>query len=66
MHLYKQKNHPFLRDGFPVRHLDPTGSTDYFFLGAAFGAAFLPDFAGEGLADGLPAFFACAIVSIIK
>lgn len=39
----------------------PISPTNYFFLGAAFGAAFLPDFAGEGFAAGFPADFACAI-----
>jgi hypothetical protein len=43
--------------GKPIRRLVP----NYFFLGAAFGAAFLPAFAGEGFAAGFPADFACVI-----
>ncbi len=64
MHLYKQKNHLlFTKGGFfcpigkPTCRLVP----NYFFLGAAFGAAFLPAFAGEGFAAGFPADFACAM-----
>jgi len=64
MHLFQQKKPPsfykrwfFCPIGKPTRRLVP----NYFFLGAAFRAGFLPAFAGEGFAAGFPADFACAM-----